>query len=428
MRIRHGHPWVFANEIESTIKGHPPGTQVVFCNAKGEALALGYGNPNSLIAGRVVTKNLNLKIDEVDFFVSLLSRSLRLRERIAVVSGSFRLCFSESDQLPGLIVDRYINVEGHQCFVVEVLTAGMEKADSFWCEVFEKFVNLENVGGIGWGATTLLIRKDAKVRAIEGLDLKEPYFVRPALSFSEPTRVRVFDCFSLHSVGAQPHVDSLLAAKEKSFLELVVHLQTGQKTGLFLDQRDNIRKVMELANLSQSQIRILDLFCYVGQWGAALAKAYTSLGIAAEVFGLDASQEAIERAKFNVTAAGGIWSGSKMDVVSGLAAFPETGFDFVICDPPGLIKNRKDIDKGRSAYVKLNRLALEKTKYGGVIVSCSCSHHMGAQEFQEVLAEAMEKSKRTVRWIYEGRQAADHPMRAEFPESIYLKCWIGIVL
>jgi 23S rRNA (cytosine1962-C5)-methyltransferase len=208
----------------------------------------------------------------------------------------------------------------------------------------------------------------------------------------------------------------------------------GQKTGFFLDQRSNIELaarsarglILDAKNKGRS-VKILDLFCYVGQWGAQLAHLARAEGVKAEVTIVDASMKALELAKANVERHGGIATIEKRDVLEDIKTFENGGFDIVICDPPAFVKKKKDLPTGTQAYFKLNREALRKTMPGGLFVSCSCSGLFGEAEFREMLSRVAVANDRRVRWVARGSHSADHPQRPEFPQGTYLKSWMGIV-
>jgi 23S rRNA (cytosine1962-C5)-methyltransferase len=207
------------------------------------------------------------------------------------------------------------------------------------------------------------------------------------------------------------------------------NLWTGQKTGFFLDQSFNIDVVYEhILRTKKPKIKLLDICSYVGQWSAKLSKGLQSKGVEIECTAIDSSANALAFTKENVEAQGGKLNSIRCDVFKADWTVEEKSFDVVICDPPALIKNRKDLEVGKHGYMKLNTLALQKCAKDAIFVSCSCSGVLSRDDFKEVLQKAVKRSGRRVLWVGEGRQSPDHPVRDWFPEGEYLKCFLGRVL
>jgi 23S rRNA (cytosine1962-C5)-methyltransferase len=176
------------------------------------------------------------------------------------------------------------------------------------------------------------------------------------------------------------------------------------------------------------ELRVLDICCYVGQWGTQLAHLAAAAGLRAEVTLVDASAKALEIAARNVESHGGTANPQKLDVLEDLGRLPRQGYDVVICDPPAFIKKKKDLPTGTMAYQKLNREALRRTAgQGGLFVSCSCSGLFTEEDFRGMLARAAAGHEGEVRWIVRGSHSPDHPQRPEFPQGTYLKSWMGLV-
>jgi 23S rRNA (cytosine1962-C5)-methyltransferase len=164
----------------------------------------------------------------------------------------------------------------------------------------------------------------------------------------------------------------------------------------------------------------------VGQWSARLATALKREGVVCEVVAVDASQKALDLAQRNITAAGGEVKTMRMDIIEHLSSMEIPPCDVVICDPPALVKRRKEVPKSARAYQKLNREALRRVAPSGLIFTCSCSGLLEEDAFRDVLAHAAYQAQRTVRWIARGGQGPDHPLLSVFPEGRYLKCWVGV--
>ncbi|MBI4924706.1 MAG: methyltransferase, partial [Bdellovibrio sp.] len=208
-----------------------------------------------------------------------------------------------------------------------------------------------------------------------------------------------------------------------------VDLMTGQKTGFFLDQSFNVQLVLQIlkksALMQLSEVKILDLFSYAGQWGTALGSIFPSQNVT--ICAADASELALNFAKENLNIYNLANTIIKCDLLKDFASLEQAAFDVVICDPPALIKSRKHIFTGQKGYLKLNTDALKCVKPGGFFMTCSCSRLLSENDFFEILNHASIKAKRSIQWIGRGVQSPDHPILASFPEGQYLKCWIGVV-
>ena len=408
-KFRSGHPWVFSNELAQSPKGIVPGELIELRDFQGNFLARGYGHPNSLISFRTLARNSDSRVD-VEFFRDRLLQASRLRKLSGVFEWSHRLCFAEGDYIPGLVIDRFRLENDGQVFVLQSSTAGMDRLLPSVLESLELLVEAESGD---WTKTSIVVANDSKSRAMEGIAVEAKRVHRAGEGF-DPVRAKLI---------AEP---SLPGLKPVTF---EADLIGGQKTGFFLDQRFNIQLTSKsLANLARERkdIRILDLCCYIGQWGSHLSNVVTSLGGRAEVVCVDASVKALELAARNVEAHGGVAKTVKADVLEAMDQFDKKSFDVVICDPPAFIKKKKDLPTGSQAYYKLNREAIRKTTSGGLFVSCSCSGLFTEEDFRSMLARVSASTGET-RWIARGGHSPDHPQRPEFPQGTYLKGWIGVV-
>jgi 23S rRNA (cytosine1962-C5)-methyltransferase len=325
------------------------------------------------------------------------------------------LVFGEADRLPGLVIDRYRLQGGHQVWVIQAHTAGADRVLESLLEILPDWIS-ETLGAEIWNRTSIVVRNDLGVRKMEGLQEEPVRVVR------EITGVNLGDCV----IEVKPVVPPF----ERPVL-FSVDLLGGQKTGFFLDQYSNIQwAVWRLSELRPQGkvLKIIDLCCYVGQWGVQLARYFKSRGISVEVLAVDASEKALQLAKQNVEREGARCETLQADVLKGLVDLPTGGFDLVICDPPALIKSKKDAGPGAHAYLQLNTQAARLVRRGGGWVSCSCSAQLGEEEFSQALTKAAARNQLDVRWLGRGSPAPDHPMLTEFPEGRYLKCWIGGVL
>ncbi len=370
-RLQAGHVWVFSNEIEK-VEGEPTaGALAVAVNSRGTPLGVGFYHPNSLIAWRLVSRKVE-PVD-LDFIKERLAQAIKLRERFYPGSESYRLCFGESDGLPGLVVDRYRDV-----LVLQVLSAGIE-------------ARLDTVAG---ALTDLLkprgifLKNDHPARALEGLQLEAR-----VLEGDVPPRVTI----------------------EVDGLEFITPIAEGQKTGFYFDQRDNRAKVAPYAKGRQ----VLDLYCYSGAFALQAARSG-----AQKVLGLDSSAPAVALAKENAELNGLSAEFDQGDAEEVLQTFAETSQpitpDFILLDPPSFVPSKKHLMKALRAYVRLNHLALKVLPRGGLLATSTCSHHVDRQAFLSVLKEAAGKAGKSVRLLELGRQAKDHPVLLAMPETEYL--------
>jgi 23S rRNA (cytosine1962-C5)-methyltransferase len=372
-RIRGGHPWVFSNEV-AEVQGAPAdGDLVEVSDFRGAFLGRAYYNRRSLICARLLTRGR----DDVDekFFVRRIERALKLREALDPDAAAARLVYGESDQLPGLVVDRY-----GEWLAVQVLTLGMDLRAELVRAALEQVLRPRGVMRIA----------DSPLRSLEGLPLE-----RGVWWGEVPERVEVA-------------LDGLT---------LEVDLRRGQKTGLYLDQRQNRRRAETRARGQ----RVLDLFCYQGEWALHAAR-----GGATEVMAVDSSAPALDAARRNAERNGlaeriVFRQGDCFDIVRELERGGER-FGMVILDPPALIKSRNHLAGGARAYRDINRAAMGLLAEGGTLISCSCSHHLEDPLFRQVLIEAARAARRPFRVLDWTGEAPDHPQLLSVPETHYLKC------
>lgn len=428
-RFRAGHPWVYSNELEQSPKGVALGEAIELQDASGKFLAWGYGNPQSLISFRAVSrKSEERDALEVSGFARALLRAYQLRVSLGLKDVSFRLCFGEADHLPGLVIDRY-QLDGHpqgwtQVFVVQAHTAGMDVRKDQIVQALERLTRegMSHVGcDVSWDSTVVVVRNEMGARKLEGLSTEGSGVVHPLRGAQE---VRLSDCTIR---VAAPEVGDVVRFK--------VDLIEGQKTGFFLDQAQNIEITARLLRAwakaefvnRKEPIRILDLCTYVGQWGTRLAHGLRKDGWAVEVTAFDASARALEFARQNVEAVGAKFKGIQGDVLKDLQPLASDSFDCVISDPPALVKSKKDLGPGSHAYLQMNTQAFRLLRRGGVITACSCSAQLPEEDFAKALSKAAFRNQKQVAWVARGSPAGDHPMRLEFPEGRYLKAWMGRV-
>lgn len=414
-RIRSGHPWVFSNELQSSPKGLPPGELVELRDFKGNFLARGYGNPNSLIAFRSLTWT------EEEISIAFIKNKLIHAWRFRNLSGllnSFRWCFSEVDSLPGIIIDRYLLKNNYQVFCVQILTAGMNKLFkdqlvTILSEIADSLFN-DNLSSVRSENTCIVLRNDVNIRKLEGMEIEPPQVIKP---FNDSAKI------NLNS--AEILLDTLYPMRAFS---MATDLIEGQKTGFFLDQRQNIFQVIhaiEQSHLfkdSTKVIRILDLCCYVGHWSTQLAAYFKNRNQKTEVTQVDISETALNFAKKNASQFTDSVVSLKLDVVKELEKIQDNSYDIVIADPPAFIKSKKDIPQGSHAYLKMNTHAFRVAAAKGLIVSCSCSGLFTEDIFCETLRKSQQRNNHNYYKVFAvGGHSVDHPLKLNFPEGKYLK-------
>lgn len=380
-RLRQGHVWVFSNEIDSQrspLEQFAAGDLAVINDHGGKPLGVAYTNPNALICARLLSRKANAKIGE-RFFTDRLTEALQLRERL-FGQPYYRMVFSESDGLPGLVIDRFGSV-----LSVQITTAGMEKHKQLLVDILARLLN----------PTAILLKNDNSQRQIENLSLEQElaYGRLPEQLIIEENRAR-----------------------------FIINVAEGQKTGWFYDHRASRAQFAGYAK----GLKVLDLFSYAGGWGIQAA-----LGGAEQVICVDSSETALnlaqESAKLN-----GVENKTQFvrsDVFEFLKQAREQNqrYDAVILDPPALIKRKKDFKAGYEAYRRLNQMALQVLSNQGILVSASCSHHLSRENLHEILRSSARHIDRHLVFFASGGQAADHPVHCALPETEYLKSFFCAV-
>jgi 23S rRNA (cytosine1962-C5)-methyltransferase len=338
----------------------------------------GYINPKSLISVRLLTREK----EEInaDFFRRRIRNAITLRETLLGKRDAIRLIYSEADYLPGLIVDKYAN-----CLVIQILTAGMEVFRDIITEILEELVSPE----------IIILRNESRMRTLEGLPLHKEVVK------GDPGMLPVID-----EDGVLFEIDPF----------------EGQKTGFFLDQRENRILLKKYVKGGKG----LDLFCYIGAWSMHLAAS------GAEVTGVDASERAVVQAQ-KIAEMNGFserLSFIKDDVFSFLDRESESGpkaYDFIVLDPPAFVKSAGKIKEAVKAYRELNEKCMKLIKPGGILATSSCSYHLSKDLFSDMLQTAARNAGRNTRLIGMLSQGPDHPVLLSMPETEYLKCAFLIV-
>jgi 23S rRNA (cytosine1962-C5)-methyltransferase len=374
-RLLAGHDWVYSNEIDTDqtpLKGLDPGQPVEVVARNGRWLGHGYANPRSLIAVRLISREKQQRLSPA-LLVERIRSALALRTRL-YAGTSYRLIHGEGDALPGLVVDRYDDV-----LVVQITTAGMEHVRGELLAALEQVLR----------PTRILLRNDVAVRAQEGLEEQVEWVL-----------------------GDDPGEIEL----QEDGLRFRVAPTTGQKTGWFFDQADNRIALKRFG----APGRTLDCFSYLGPWGL-----HAATNGADSVTCVDSAASALLGVEANARLNGlqDKVRTLKADAFDALKSLrdEQASFDLVILDPPAFIKRKRDEADGRRAYQRINRLGLELLAKGGLLVTSSCSFHMGRDAFVQTVQQASRRCGRTLQLLQVGTQGPDHPVHPAMPETAYLK-------
>ncbi len=369
-RLRSGHLWVYRSDVRSAQA--EPGAVVRLTDERGRFQGRAFYSDKSQIAVRLLTAE-DVPADRA-FFRERLLRAVTYRKLVVQDSQACRLVYGEADQLPSLIVDQYADY-----LVLQTLSQSTEHYKGLFVEVLAELLSPKGI----------LERNDPKVRLLEGLD----------------QRVSVL-------LGEIP---SEILAQENG-VTFAYDLQKGQKTGSFLDQREN-----HLAARQYASGEVLDCFSYQGGF------ALTMAGRCEHVEGIDMAPAAVEAAKRNqqLNAIENVHfrEGNTFDL---LKEYDDAGrrFRMIILDPPAFAKNRDSIAAAHRGYKEINLRALKILEPGGFLLTCSCSYHITEPLFLQILAEAGNDARRTVVVVERRTQARDHPILLTMPETHYLKCLI----
>lgn len=371
-RAASGHPWIFSSDIAGHAQAQP-GEAVKVTDPRGRALGVAHFSSTSQIALRMLSDRVR-EIDR-DFYLERLRAAEAHRRQVVRDTDAYRVVHAEGDLLPGLIVDRYADY-----LVVQTLDQGMDAAKQTIASCLEEIFCPRGI----------VARNDAAVRTKESLPLETSI-----LSGEVP------DCVALRMNG----------------LALTADLLHGQKTGVFLDQRENYLAAARYARGG----RALDCFTSTGGFALHLARFSES------VEAVDSSAPALERARANATAnAIGNVEFREADVFDLLASYSSARreFSMVVLDPPAFTKSRRNLEAAGGAYKEINLRALRLLPPGGILVTCSCSHHMSEAALLEVVAQASLDARRTLRVLERRTQSQDHPILLTVPETLYLKCLV----
>jgi 23S rRNA (cytosine1962-C5)-methyltransferase len=379
-RLKDGHVWVYRSDIVSA-EGVAPGALVSVVDHRGQPLGTALYSSSSQIAIRLISR------DPVADLAALLRKriaeAIAYRESIIQNTNAYRVIFSEGDFLPGLIVDRYDDI-----LSMQILTQAMD------AEAVREVLTSELTARLH--PASIVERVEPRVRQLEEL---------PPRSSGLLQGEKTSTIFTMN--GVRFHFDAL----------------EGQKTGAFLDQRENYAAAVEYAHGEA-----LDAFCYQGGFALHLAPRCS------RVTGVDSSRPALEVADQNAALNRRDpnqpeieWiEANAFDLLKDYSAAGQR-YDTIVLDPPAFAKTRRDLDAALRGYKELNLRALKMLRPGGVLVTCSCSYHVSQADFLEMLADAARDAHRTLRLAEARGQSKDHPILLNIPETAYLKCLIALV-
>ncbi len=367
--FKKGHPWIFRNDLEK-VEDAAPGSIISLEKKTGEFLGQGFYSDRSKIAFRLISRSKEPVGRE--FWKRKLEEADEYRKNVVRDTNAYRMVYGESDGIPSLIVDRY-----GDHLVLQTLSQGTDQLTFLFADILSELFH----------PSSLILRNDLSVRGLEGLPQEKKVF-----QGDSPADLEAFEG------GVKYSVD----------------LWTGQKTGAFLDQRENRQAASRLL-----AGKVLDAFCYQGLFSLHSARKAT------RVIGVDSSPEAIDRAKANARLNGFTnVEFQKENVFDFLKRQNREGetYDGVILDPPAFAKSKEDIRAAVRGYKELNLRAIRLLNPGGILVTCSCSYNLSEFEFVEMLRDSAKDARATMRIVEKGGQSADHPVLLSFPESHYLKC------
>jgi 23S rRNA (cytosine1962-C5)-methyltransferase len=378
-RLKSGHPWVYRSDITASPEV-VPGATVQVLDARAKPLGTALYSSSSQIAIRMIASSKEEVTDLRKLVSDRIRAALAYRKRYVENTDAYRVVFSEADFLPGLIIDRYNDV-----ISLQILTQAMD-AEPVRGAIIETLIEELNPQGI-------VERVDPRIRDLEQLPPRDS-----ALLWGKKIST-VITMNSETEKGVRFHYDAL----------------EGQKTGAFLDQRENYAAAARYA-----QGDALDVFCYQGGFALHLASQCKS------VTGVDSSRPALEMADKNATLNNREIEWIEANAFDLLRDYAAAGkkYDVVVLDPPAFAKTKRDLDKALSGYKELNLRALKMLQPGGILVTCSCSFHVGRSDFQQAVTAAAQDAHKILRLLENRGASKDHPSIPSIPETSYLKCMI----
>jgi 23S rRNA (cytosine1962-C5)-methyltransferase len=375
-RLRHGHVWIYRSDVIENA-AEQPGSLVSVADERGNLVGTAFYSASSQIALRMISSGPVDSDQLIRLLGDRLKKAIELRRTLVNDSDAYRIVFSEADQLPGIIADRYNDV-----LTAQFLTQAVDQ------EQIRQLVVDTFVGEIR--PESIVERVDERIRELEQLPARgnQPLFGKKTSTI-----------FTMN--GVRFHYDA----------------SGGQKTGAFLDQRENYAAAARYA-----RGEALDVFTYQGGFALHLAKGCSS------VTAVDSSRPALETAEANEKLNPGApeiqWmEANAFDLLKDYAGSGRQ-YDTIVLDPPAFAKGRKDLPAALRGYKEINLRAMRMLRPGGILVTCTCSHHVSEDDFVSMLRSAAADSRRTLRIVEKRGQAKDHPVLLTVPETSYLKCLI----
>ena len=376
------HPWIFDNEIEEVIGSYNNGDLVDVINYKDKYIGTGYINDNSKIRVRIISRNTNDVFDD-EFFLRRVRYAVKYRVDTLDDLNSCRLIFGEADFFSGLTIDKYNNI-----LVSEVNSMAMDINKDM---IYKHIIDV--LSEYGYKIDAIYERCDSDLRSKEGLDRYNGF---------------------VKMEGLTDDIKSTII--EENGIKYYIDFENGQKTGFFLDQRFNRKAIWNIAK----NRNVLDVCTCTGSFGLNAKKAG-----AKKVVSVDISSSSLEVAKYNAK----LNNINDIDYVVSdafdyLDNITKGEFDLIILDPPAFTKSRDSINNAKKGYLELNYKAMKKLNRGDYLVTCSCSHFMSESMFIDMLKEASKMANVDIRIIESRKQAMDHPILLNVPETYYLKFFI----
>jgi 23S rRNA (cytosine1962-C5)-methyltransferase len=393
-RLRAGHVWVYASDIESLQAGEnqPPPLLPVADN-RGILLGTALYSPTSQIALRMVSSEAIGQAEWLQLLSARLQTAIaRRRPLLTADTNACRIVFSEADELPGLVADKYGDL-----LILQLLARGLDSADvrSACVEVLRRELT----------PAAILERPDPRVRELEGLSAPAltPLWARNPESPLTSTRFRL------------------------NGLEFLYDASAGQKTGAFLDQRVNYAAAAEWATRLGATNRALDVFCYQGGFALHLARVCNTVtGVDASRASLQVAEENLADNREHLTAEVDWVEGDAFQILrdwsDALSSGSANRYDVLVLDPPAFAKSKRAVEGALRGYKELNLRGIKLLRPGGLLVTCSCSHHVGWADLEGAVASAAADAHRRVRLLERRGAAPDHPVILNLPETEYLKC------
>ncbi len=366
-RIFHGHDWVYASEIQKTYGKPEPGDVISLKDFKDRPLGVGIYNPNSQIVARRISRRKQSL--DAEFFTRRITQAIQLREKQPQGADLARIVWSESDGIPGLIVDRY-----HEHLVMQTTTIAMDQRKEMIADVLQQVCQPKSI----------ILRNDSSMRKAEGLETE----IKTLRGKQPPP-------FTVTHSGVSYEIDPA----------------NGQKTGLYLDIMNAYQSVAQHA----SGKKVLDVFCNQGGFGLNCAKAG-----ATSVTAVDISESATAAVHRNAEL-----SGVKVDTLTENAftflRHHEESYDLIILDPPSFTRNKKTLNDAMRGYKEIHLRALKMLNHDGILATFCCSHHATREVFLQSVRDAAVDGRKTLRMLESHSQRQDHPIIATLPETEYLK-------